>query len=140
MPAIEAGDEYSYQIKDDRPSNSSVRSSPGGLAEESLFESHVDRKEEFIMPKFMTAGLMAAFGLCFSGAVLAQNVQYPSPDAQTTSQPQREQQEREPAPTTAPDAVQEDREFIAAMKKCFEQSGPEQDQCIAQAKERFGRM
>ncbi len=89
------------------------------------------------MSRTLTAMFITALGFCLSGVVFAQDVSPDQPDVRMM--PER-QQERQGQPTRTPEAAELNEAYLLALTKCLEQSGEEQERCIAETKERFGRM
>ena len=87
------------------------------------------------MFRSLTAMLFAILGLSLSD-VFAQDV---SQDRSETQMMPESPQEQLGQPARLPEA-QLNAAYFVAIAKCLEQTGPEQEQCIAETKERFGRM
>ena len=86
------------------------------------------------MFRSLTAMLFAILGLSLSDVFV--DVSQDRSETQMMPESPREQQGQ---PARLPEA-QLNAAYFVAMAKCLEQTGPEQEQCIAETKERFGGM
>jgi len=86
------------------------------------------------MLKVLVAATTAFFWLNVSGIVLAQDVRSDGRDDPNV------QEEMLPPPHQQPPNATTDEEYLAAMKRCLDLRGPEQQECFEQAKQQFKRM
>jgi len=95
------------------------------------------------MRRLATGVLAVAMGWCLSGPAPGQP--YPESD-QHNPPPQRPQvppPTDPPVKTQAPDASQQDQEYLeylAALKRCQQLTGEQRGSCIRETKQHFDRM
>jgi len=89
-----------------------------------------------------TAMLAVLMGWCLGG--LAAGPPYTSPDQPNPAQKPQIPPPSDPPPTTqAPDASQQDQEYLeylAALKRCQQLTGQQREGCIKETKQHFDRM
>ena len=100
--------------------------------------------KKFKMSRSLRGIFVAALGLSFLEAVFAQSEEL-TPESQhhQTSQPVQDRAVPTQGGVVAPSAStrpEQDEAYSAAIRKCSEQSGAEQEQCVAETNKRFGRM
>ena len=90
------------------------------------------------MCRSVTGTLVVALVLCFSEMAFAQSEEL-TPESQHHQNSQPTQDGAAPPPASI-SPEQRDEAYSAAIQKCSEQTGPQQEQCITEATQRYGRM